>query len=93
MEGPQGRQVLAADAVFPLVGYEPDYPLFERCGIALEGEMGVPAHDPETLESNVPGLYLAGALLGGRELGRIFIENTRHHAGLIATRSSASAGS
>jgi thioredoxin reductase (NADPH) len=46
--------------------------------------MDVPAHDPETLESNVPGLYLAGALLGGRELGKIFIENTRHHAGRIA---------
>jgi thioredoxin reductase (NADPH) len=84
VEGPEGRQILAAEAIFPLVGYEPDYPLFARCGIALEGEMGIPSHDPDTLESNVPGLYLAGALLGGRELGRIFIENTRHHAGRIA---------
>jgi thioredoxin reductase (NADPH) len=84
VEGPEGRHLLAADAVFPLIGYEPDYPLFRRCGIALEAPMDVPAHDPETLESNVPGLYLAGALLGGRELGKIFIENTRHHAGRIA---------
>jgi thioredoxin reductase (NADPH) len=37
-----------------------------------------------TLESNVPGLYLAGAILAGRETGRIFIENSRHHAGSIA---------
>jgi thioredoxin reductase (NADPH) len=44
----------------------------------------VPAHDPQTLESNVPNLYLAGAMLGGREIGRIFIENSRHHATRIA---------
>ncbi len=66
---------------FPLIGYEPDFALFERCGIRLEGEDRVPAHDPETLESNVPGLYLAGAILSGREIGKIFIENSRHHAG------------
>lgn len=73
-----------ADAVFPLIGYQPDFALFERCGIRLEGERRVPAYDPETLESNVPNLYLAGAILGGTEVGRIFIENGRHHAALIA---------
>ncbi len=81
---PEGERRIAADAVFPLIGYEPDFALFERCGIRLEGENRVPAHDPETLESNVPGLYLAGAILGGREVGKIFIENSRHHAGLIS---------
>ncbi len=81
---PDGEQRISADAVFPLIGYEPDFALFERCGIRLEGENRVPAHDPETLESNVPGLYLAGAILGGREIGKIFIENSRHHAGMIA---------
>jgi thioredoxin reductase (NADPH) len=57
----------------------------ERCGIRLEGPLRVPAHDPETLESNVPGLYLAGAILGGEEISRIFIENSRHHAAAIAS--------
>ena len=86
IETPAARgRSLTADAVFPLVGYEPDFGLFERCGIRLEGENRVPAHDPETLESNVPGLYLAGAILGGTEIGRIFIENSRHHAGTIAS--------
>jgi thioredoxin reductase (NADPH) len=42
-------------------------------------------HDSETLESNVPNVYLAGAILGGLELGRIFIENSRHHAAMIAS--------
>ena len=73
-----------ADAVFPLIGYQPDFALFERCGIRLEGPQRVPAHDSDTLESNVPGLYLAGAILGGTEVGHIFIENSRHHASRIA---------
>ena len=81
---PAGEQVVPAAGVFPLVGYEPDFALFERCGIRLEGEKRVPAHDPGTFETNVPNLYLAGAILGGTEIGRIFIENSRHHASAIA---------
>jgi thioredoxin reductase (NADPH) len=84
VEGPAGKQSLHADAVFPLIGYEPDFAFFERCGILLEGANRIPSHDLETLESNVPNLYLAGAILGGTEVGRIFIENSRHHAALIA---------
>jgi thioredoxin reductase (NADPH) len=85
VEGPAGKQSLHADAVFPLIGYEPDFAFFERCGILLEGPNRIPSHDLETLESNVPNLYLAGAILGGTEVGRIFIENSRHHATLIAS--------
>jgi thioredoxin reductase (NADPH) len=84
VEGPAGKQTLQAGAVFPLIGYEPDFAFFERCGIQLEGPNRIPSHDLETLESNVPDLYLAGAILGGIEVGRIFIENSRHHAALIA---------
>jgi thioredoxin reductase (NADPH) len=84
VEGPGGTQSIRADAVFPLIGFEPDFAFFERCGIRLEGPLRVPSHDLETLESNVPNLYLAGAILGGTEIGRIFIENSRHHAALIA---------
>ncbi len=84
IETPAGPETVPADAVFPLIGYEPDFALFERCGIRTEGDNRVPVHDPATLESNVPGIYLAGALLGGVEVGRIFIENSRHHAAMIA---------
>jgi thioredoxin reductase (NADPH) len=84
VESPAGPESPRADAVFPLIGYQPDFTLFERCGIRLEGPQRVPAHDPNTLESNVPDLYLAGAILGGTEVGHIFIENSRHHAALIA---------
>ena len=84
IETPRGPELLPADGVFPLIGYEPDFAFLERCGIRLEGASRAPAHDPATLESNVPGVYLAGALLGGIEVGRIFIENSRHHAAMIA---------
>ena len=84
VESPAGSEAVRAEAVFPLIGYEPDFSLLERCGVRLDGPSRVPAHDPETLESNVPSLYLAGALLGGVDVGRIFIENSRHHASRIA---------
>lgn len=82
---PEGEITVPADAVFPLVGYEPDFALFERCGVRLEGAARVPAHDPATLESNVRGIFLAGAVLSGSETGRIFIENSRGHAARIAS--------
>jgi thioredoxin reductase (NADPH) len=85
VQTPDRTESIRADAVFPLIGYEPDFSLFEACGVRLEGSDRVPAHDPETLESNVPNLYLAGAILGGTQIGRIFIENSRHHAVLIAS--------
>ncbi len=84
VETPSGEEIVRAEAVFALIGFEPDFGLLERCGVRLDGPARVPAHDAETLESNVPRLYLAGAILAGRETGRIFIENSRHHAGSIA---------
>jgi len=81
---PQGEVAIPADAVFPLIGYAPDFALLERFGIALEGDRREPVHDVETLESNVPGVYVAGAVLSGADTGRIFIENSRHHAERIA---------
>jgi len=84
LETPSGQTLLPADAVFPLIGYEPDFGFLSRCGVALRGERREPEHDAGTLESNVPGLYLAGAVLSGTDTGRIFIENSRHHAAAIA---------
>jgi thioredoxin reductase (NADPH) len=82
---PGREESVPAEAVFPLIGYEPDFAFFQRCGVRLEGPQRVPSHDPETLESNVPNLYLAGAILGGTEVGKIFIENSRHHAATVAS--------
>jgi thioredoxin reductase (NADPH) len=76
---PAGREVLPAQAAFVLVGYRPDADFERRCGVALDPETLVPAVDPETCESNVPGLYVAGTLQAGRWTDRIFIENSRDH--------------
>lgn len=80
---PAGSRTLEADAAYVLVGYEPDADLMRRCGIEIDPETFEPTFDPETCESNVEGLYVAGTLQAGRDLGRIFIENSRQHADRI----------
>jgi thioredoxin reductase (NADPH) len=70
---------LPAEFVFLLTGYHPDFEFLERLGIALDPVTRKPSHNPETLESNVPGIYLAGVVLGGMNTGEIFIENGRFH--------------
>jgi len=76
---PEGRKRLPADAAYVLIGYRPDAAFERRAGIEVDPETLVPAHDPETCESNVPGLYVAGTLQAGRWTDRIFIENSRDH--------------
>ena len=74
----EGRQErLSADRVYALTGYLPDFDLFRRIGIALDEETGRPHCDPETLETNVPGVHLAGSITAGRATSEIFIENGR----------------
>ena len=72
------EEELPADAVFLLVGYHTDWDLMERAGIVL-GETNVPRYDPDTFETNVPGLFLAGGAICGRDTSNIFIENGRFH--------------
>jgi thioredoxin reductase (NADPH) len=74
----RGREErLPADRVYALTGYHPDFDLFRRLGIQLDDKTGRPRCDPETLESNVPGLHLAGSITAGRATSEIFIENGR----------------
>ena len=73
-----GAERLPADRVFLLTGYRPDFELFERLGIELDPVSGRPTLDPESLETNVPGLYLAGSVTAGRMTSEIFIENGRY---------------
>jgi thioredoxin reductase (NADPH) len=81
--GPKGREEIEAEAVFLLTGYHPDSALLTGAGVRVDPATLVPDHDPQTLETNVPGLYLAGAIVSGRETGRIFIENGRFHGHAI----------
>ena len=79
VEGPNGVELLPAQAAFVLIGYTPDADFERRCGVELDPETLIPTFDPETCESNVPGLYVAGTLQAGRWTDRIFIENSRDH--------------
>jgi thioredoxin reductase (NADPH) len=79
VEGPGGVEVLPAQAAYVLIGYLPDADFERRSGVEIDPETLIPAYDPETCESNVPGLYIAGTLQAGRWTDRIFIENSRDH--------------
>ena len=79
VENDAGVQELAAKQVFALTGYHPDYEFIEALGVRLDPESRRPSLDPNTLESNVKGIYLAGVVVAGRHTGEIFIENGRFH--------------
>jgi len=79
VESAAGRDAIAADAVFLLSGYRPDVDLMRRAGVHCDEETLAPTLDPETFETNVPNLFIAGGAIAGRNTGSIFIENGRFH--------------
>jgi thioredoxin reductase (NADPH) len=80
----KGRETIPNHFVFALIGYHPDFAFLERLGVRFEGPDRLPVCDPETLESNVPGIYLAGVIVAGSRTNEIFIENGRFHGRQIA---------
>jgi len=82
---PAGKITLPNHFVFALTGYHPDFEFIERLGVTLDpANDRCPVCDPATLESNVPGIYLAGVIVAGERTNEIFIENGRFHGKLIA---------
>src|SRR6266436_1223581 len=79
VENGAGEKRLPARRVFALTGYHPDFTFIESLGVRLDPESRKPEMDPNTLESNVAGIHLAGVVIGGRHTGEIFIENGRFH--------------
>ena len=69
---------IPADRVFALTGYHPDFTLFDAIGIAYDPASGRAAMDPATLQSSVPGVFLAGSVSAGYRIGEVFIENGRY---------------
>jgi thioredoxin reductase (NADPH) len=76
---PAAQTVEPADAVLLMTGYRSDTTLLRMAGAEIDEAEGAPVHDPETFETTVPNLFLAGAVVAGRQSGRIFIENGRFH--------------
>jgi thioredoxin reductase (NADPH) len=72
------------DFVFSMIGYHPDHSFLKKIGISIDEESGTPAFDEETMETNVEGMYIAGVIAAGNNANEIFIENGRHHGGMIA---------
>ncbi|WP_264803632.1 YpdA family putative bacillithiol disulfide reductase [Cytobacillus sp. NCCP-133] len=72
------------DFVFAMTGYHPDHGFLRSMGIQIEGDTGRPSFNPETMETNIPGIFIAGVIAAGNNANEIFIENGRFHGGLIA---------
>ena len=81
---PEGKETLHNDFVLAMTGYRPDVEFLRRIGIVFDPEARRPCTDPETLESDRPGIYLAGVIVAGMHTNEIFIENGRFHGRQIA---------
>ena len=78
---PTGSVTIANDYVMAMTGYQPNFGFLEKVGIALShDEKRHPTHNPETMETNMPRIYLAGVVCGGMDTRKWFIENSRIHA-------------
>jgi len=70
---------LKNDWVVALTGWRPNPVLLREIGVEIDEETGIPAHDSETMETNIPGVFIAGVLAAGNNANKIFIENGRAH--------------
>lgn len=84
--GPFGERRIPAERVYTMIGYMPETGLLEQLGVPLDRETGIPRHDPSTMETSVPGVFIAGVLASGYDANKTFIENGRGHGDLIVAR-------
>ena len=84
LDTPEGERIIANDFVLAMTGYMPNFKLFEQLGLPIsDDEDKTPLHNPETLETPLPGVYVAGGINAGLQTSKLFIENTRVHAQII----------
>lgn len=82
---PDGEVEIENDFVLAMTGYEPDFSLLQSAGVTFQNdEAQTPVYDEKTMESNKPGIYLAGVVCGGLNTSKWFIENSRFHGEAIA---------
>ncbi len=91
IEGPNGTEELRATQVYLLTGYLPETGLLADLGVPIDPDTGVPVHDPATMATPLPGIYLAGVIASGFDANKIFIENGRDHGDRIVAHLLASA--
>jgi thioredoxin reductase (NADPH) len=78
------KKSLKNDFVFAMTGYHPDHQFLKTMGVQIDSESGRPIYNPETMETNVEGIYIAGVIAAGNNANEIFIENGKFHGGQIA---------
>jgi thioredoxin reductase (NADPH) len=83
---PRGSETLKADRVYVMTGFAPSLALLRESGVAIDSKTGIPQHDPKTLETSVPGIFIAGVVVAGYDANKIFIENGRYHGDRIVAR-------
>ena len=86
LDTPHGTERLGADHVYLLTGYTPEHELLRAIGATIDKDTGIPVHDPATMETDVPGVFIAGVISAGNDANKVFIENGRGHGDLIARR-------
>ncbi len=84
VETPEGMISIKNDYVLALIGYQPDVEFLDKAGVSIDPKTRRPLMNMETLESERPGLYLAGVIVAGMHTSEIFIENGRFHGKVIA---------
>jgi thioredoxin reductase (NADPH) len=81
IDTPEAEITIPNDRVIAATGYQPNLAFLEKIGIELSAdEIRKPSYDPETHQTNIPGIYLAGVICGGMDTHSLFIENSREHA-------------
>jgi thioredoxin reductase (NADPH) len=77
---------LPASLVYVMTGFAPNTDLLAQVGVPIDPTTGIPEHDPETLETSVPGVFIAGVVVAGFDANKVFIENGRYHGDRIVAR-------
>jgi thioredoxin reductase (NADPH) len=83
IETPEGTITIPNDFVMAMTGYKPNFTFLKKMGINLSEDKYIPQYNPDTMETNMPGMYLAGVVVGGLDTHLWFIENSRIHADMI----------
>ncbi|HWH49997.1 MAG TPA: YpdA family putative bacillithiol disulfide reductase [Gemmatimonadaceae bacterium] len=86
LTSPHGEERLRADLVYVMTGFAPNTDLLRRVGVPIDARTGIPAHNPETLETPVSYLFIAGVIVAGFDANKVFIENGRYHGDRIVAR-------
>ncbi|HEX4682637.1 MAG TPA: YpdA family putative bacillithiol disulfide reductase [Gemmatimonadaceae bacterium] len=82
----RGEERLKADFVYVMTGFAPNTQLLRDAGVPIDPQTGIPSHDPESLETSVPNLFIAGVVVAGFDANKVFIENGRYHGDKIVAR-------